>query len=201
MFTVADEWPLLPVVYNVQYQSRPPKKYLKEAAARARDAASQARALAARDESSHNPVSESGNPAPETRPSPSDNLPRAPVIEIDISSESECGYDGGVEMGISTDDDEEAGSVSDAGCESVVEFDEDDVREMKEKGLRVIACAETQPVKSLYSELKVGLEKKEWKKIEANRSLGYNGQSERSQQRRAAAARKQEEERARARNS
>ena len=49
--------------------------------------------------------------------------------------------------------------------------------------------------KTFFSELRLGLEKKEWKKVEANRLLGYNGHSERTRQRNAARARQGQKER------
>jgi hypothetical protein len=81
------------------------------------------------------------------------SLPVPSIIEVDSSSESECGYRGGVNhIIISSDDDgvddgEELGW--DAGCESVEEFDEADIQEMKKRAQDF----HPKPTKNLYDKM------------------------------------------------
>jgi hypothetical protein len=126
--------------------------------------------------------------------------PCQPVTEISDSSDSECNYVGSVNIEISSDEEGGDEIAWAAGCESVSEFDEADVIEMK-KGAVMDETKDERLPRSLYSELGVGLKKKGWKKVEANRSLGYNGLSERTQQHHAAKARQGQEEHRKAKNS
>ena len=67
---------------------------------------------------------------------------------------------------ISSDESEREAAMEsgwDAGCESVDEFDEDEVQGMRERGKAFLESS-----KNLQDELRMGLEGKEWKKIEAN---------------------------------
>ena len=181
------------------------KKYLKEAAARARAAALAKRHATARKPSfasAENPTPHPNlrnlerSPSPSTRPSPSPEPPRPPSpIFIDFDSESECGYQGGVNHNITDDDDShgDGSEGSDAGYETLSEFDDSDVKEMEKRG--------TTTRGSLYSQLQLYKPAKEWKKTEANRALGYNGHSSRTIRRQAMEARKRKEMRDMARTS
>ena len=104
------------------------------------------------------------------------------IIEVD-SSESESGYAGGVNHIVISSDDESDGAESgwEAGCESVKDFDENDVLELRKNGEAFLELREV--MKNLYDEMEMGLDEKKWKKIETNRSLGYNGHSERTKRR------------------
>jgi hypothetical protein len=166
------------------------RKALTTAAKTARAAALQARSD--RNSTVHqllrSPDPHFDSPAPSLSP---------PVIEIS-SSESECGYMGGVNVDINTDSesDGEVQLVMLAGCESLSEFDESDVGEMRENA--VVGVDEEQ---DLCSVLEMGLDKKGWKKVEANRSLGYNGLSSRTKRRKNAKARQAHDEREKAKTS
>ena len=64
--------------------------------------------------------------------------PLPPVIVLDSSSESECGYDRGVNFIVISSDESERGDgmelIWEVGCESIDEFDENKVQEMRERG-------------------------------------------------------------------
>ena len=96
-----------------------------------------------------------------------------------------------------SDDDMESGW--DAGCESVDEFGEIEVQEMREKGKAFLETIK--PLKNLYNKLRMGLKGKEWKKIKANQSLGYNGQAEWTKQQHHQKAQKGEEQHQNAKHS
>jgi hypothetical protein len=158
------------------------KKYLKEAAARARTAALKKRQASApkspKSTSKQNLTISSGtepNPCPSTRlpfPSAEPEPPRVPsLILVDFDSESECGYQGG----INHDDNNSHGDGtedSDAGYETLSEFDNSDVEGTEKNG--------TAMRKNSYLQIQSHKPAKEWQKTEANRALGYNGHSSRT---------------------
>jgi hypothetical protein len=159
----------------------PPKKALKhqrEAAARARSSRARFREL---EQLEDPPTSGSGMfpSPPQIIPSP----PHAPSpIVVDSDSEAECRYQGGINHCVTSDDDEtDLEGGMDAGYETVSEFGEDEVTEMKEKA-------------DLYTQIQFRKTEKEWKKVEANRKLGYSGHSARTGRRRAKEARERQKQ-------
>ncbi|KAJ3876554.1 hypothetical protein F5051DRAFT_411145 [Lentinula edodes] len=104
------------------------------------------------------------------------------VITIDDDNEdlSECGYEGGVNFMFESDS-EFDGDVEedDEGSEwdSDEELQEYDAKIMEEIREEVADLLKETPYE------KVLLHQKDWKKVEKNRSLGYNGHSIRSKQR------------------
>jgi hypothetical protein len=147
-----------------------PRKYLKEAAARARLARNAKAELQA---------------AINTQSTDLNSL----VVEI-LSSGSESGYYGGVNTILSSLDITEHEDDGWFGYESLLEFDDCDVAKMVMRGQE----------NGLYNQLEMK-SRQEWAKVEANRSLGYNGLSDRTQRRKANEARKRKQEREEARNS
>ncbi|KAG6893904.1 hypothetical protein C0992_008237, partial [Termitomyces sp. T32_za158] len=130
-------------------------------------------------------ISEIGTPEP---PSADDNsIEKSLIIEI-VSSDSDAGYLGGVNMILSSNENlwsvGEDDSTLDLSGELLLEFDEKDVEGLKERG---------QQAEGLYSQLETGKSIKEWKKLEANQSLGYNGLSKRTQRRRDLEAHKRQD--------
>ncbi|KAG6870854.1 hypothetical protein C0992_012265, partial [Termitomyces sp. T32_za158] len=144
------------------------KKYLRIAAARAC-----AQALKAKQEWSSMPVIDT-----EHNPPHSQATLTTPPIVVSSDSESETAYQGGVNYYGTTSEDE-TDSQEDTGYETVSEFSEEDVTAMAKR-------------KTPYEEIQVSRTKKEWKKAEAVRSLGYNGQSERNIRYQAQKARERE---------
>lgn len=60
-------------------------------------------------------------------------MPNQPIVSS-LDPEIECSYDRGVEFEVETDEDEaDVEFGGDAGCESITDFDEDDVVEMVQK--------------------------------------------------------------------
>jgi hypothetical protein len=160
----------------------PPKKYQKEAAARARKATLAARTAKQSRASVHNVNIPSGL----AQNHDNDSL----VIEI-LSSGSESGYYGGVDTILSSDDnlvtsELSEGNLGSAEYESLSEFDEQDVGVMRKQG---------------EMRLEMNKSEKDWKGIEMNRTLGYNGHSSWTQHRNALEARKGKKEREEVKNS
>lgn len=99
------------------------------------------------------------------------------TIYVDSSSESDCGYTGGVEHWNSSDSDElwqSSSKSEDDWDDADAELEEYD-KEILE-GLKAELAELKTPMP--FDELSAKKTKKEWKDIEANQSLGYNGQSE-----------------------
>lgn len=100
--------------------------------------------------------------------------------------ELECGYEGGVSNSISSDDEFvlgphwelEDGSEWDSD-EELSEYDEEQMESLKTEAAELVKAVKPTPFEEIS--LTTG---KNWRKIEANRSLGYNGQSKRTQERR-----------------
>lgn len=113
---------------------------------------------------------------------------------IELDSEYECGYTGGVSCYWSdTGDEYETDSNADSErseCDSLCELEgselEENLRELREE---VIALGTS--VDSLFDKISKPKTGAVWKKAERNRSLGYNGLSGRTQRRRDKAARDQ----------
>jgi hypothetical protein len=99
-------------------------------------------------------------------------------------SERECGYEGGVDNFISSDDEFvpglrwelEDGKEWDSD-EELSEYDEEMMEQLKREAIELVKPTPFEEISSTAV--------KNWQKIEANRSLGYNGQSRRTQERRA----------------
>jgi len=169
----------------------PKKKYLKEAAARARAAASEKRRASRKPSfaSIENPTEPS--PAPSAQPPPPSPEPLqlpSPIL-VGFDSESECGYQGGVNHNISDDDGDnlhgDGSEGTDAGYETLSEFDDSDVEEMERRGAAI--------QESLYLQIQLHKSVKEWRRTEANHALGYNGHSSRTIRQQAMEARKRQE--------
>jgi hypothetical protein len=116
-------------------------------------------------------------------------------IQVDVDSKSECGYQGGVNHYVTDDnmgsDSQQGGS--DARYETMSEFDEGDVEEMRMHA--------TNMKESLYSQIQVHKSMEEWKNTEANGALGYNGHSSRTIRQQNMEARKQQAVREHAKTS
>ncbi|KAG6875696.1 hypothetical protein C0993_007958 [Termitomyces sp. T159_Od127] len=133
------------------------RKYLRIAASRACAAALEKRQKAP--ESTSNGLE---NPTP-CSPSP---------IVVDSDSDSETAWQGGINHFGSTDEGEsDSEDDCEAGYETVSEFSEEDV-------------ARLALGKSLYDQIQASKTTKHWTTAEANRTLGYNGQSSQTRQRR-----------------
>ena len=102
-------------------------------------------------------------------------LPCRPLLPIliDFDSKSECRYQGGVNHYLTDDNmmelDGEGPEDSDAGYETLLDFDEGDVKDLER---HVTAMG-----KSLYSQVQVYKSAREWKTTEVNCALRYNGHS------------------------
>ena len=102
---------------------------------------------------------------------------------IESREESECGYKGGVDYSISSDDkfvlgpqwELEGGSEWDSDGE-LSEYDEEQMESLKKEAAELVKPTPFEEI-SLTTI-------KGWRKIEAKRSLGYNGQSSRTKERR-----------------
>jgi hypothetical protein len=113
-------------------------------------------------------------------------------IPIIVDSDSDCGYDGGVNYYWSDSDsdeylDENSG-ISDT--ESLEELEgvalEENLAGLKVELEELAAATQYEQIMGPKSE-------KQWKRVEKNRSLGYTGISQRTQQRKAKEAREREE--------
>jgi hypothetical protein len=101
----------------------------------------------------------------------------------ETDDEPECGYEGGVENFISSDDEFvpgvqwelEDGEEWDSD-EELSEYDEEVMEQLKKEAAELVKPTPFEEVSSTAV--------KNWQKIEANRSLGYNGQSKRTRERR-----------------
>lgn len=98
---------------------------------------------------------------------------------VDYDSSSDCDYDGGINWCLDSEG-ENDGDCSDdwedSDDESLVEFNEDDLVEIK---------ADIAELKepSAYDQIMRTKSSKEWKAAEKNRNLGYTGTSKQTQQR------------------
>jgi hypothetical protein len=161
--------------YNLHFNQKTifmAKKYLKDAAARAR-ASRKNQSLCAS-------LLEQKNTEPEP--------------EIDPSLDWECGYTGGVgvEEESDSDSDYEPDSESEwSDDESLLEYEgdelEENLRQQRELMEDIQVLSGSHP--SGYEEITVPKLRKEWTKVEGNRGLGYSGHSKRTQRRRAKEAR------------
>jgi hypothetical protein len=129
-------------------------------------------------------------------------LDTQPPILLKSDSDSDVGYEGGVDCTWS-DSDYEPGTDSgsdwcDSDADSLSEFEgeglEANLQELREE-LEALGA----PVE--YHGIRAPRSAKEWKKIEGNRALGYTGHSQRTQQRKAKEAREQTAMREEARES
>ncbi|KAJ7704620.1 hypothetical protein B0H16DRAFT_1482618 [Mycena metata] len=115
------------------------------------------------------------------------------ILDLSISDEDddyECGYDGGVNVWVSDEEyDPEDDRDSDFTDSELSDFDEEMLEALKEE-LASLAGPGT-----AFEMLGKTKTKEEWKKVEANRRLGYNGHSERSKFQAAQKARKAEAQR------
>ena len=115
----------------------------------------------------------------------------------ETDSESDCGYEGGVDCDPS--DDSAADSDEDwSDDESLAELEGDEL-EANLSALR--KEAESQDAPNAFKQMMSHKDSKEWKKVEANRALGYTKNSIRTQERRRKEAREQEASRAEAKTS
>lgn len=113
-------------------------------------------------------------------------------IPIIVDSDSDCGYNGGVNYyGSDGDSDEhldENSGISDA--ESLEELEgvalEENLADLRAE-LEELAAA------TQYEQIMGPKSAKQWKRVEKNQSLGYTGTSQRTQQRKAKEAREREE--------
>lgn len=137
-------------------------------------------------------------------PEPTHNT--EPAESGEVSSESsegeiECtGWDGGVSHCLSSDDEPIVISDSDSGEEEVEELFGGEVGVMgkRSKSPEDVSHSEAKP--SGYSIIMRQQTKKDWKKVESCRSLGYNGQSARTKRHHEQIAREKEKEDAKLRN-
>jgi hypothetical protein len=103
----------------------------------------------------------------------------------ETDSESDCGYEGGVDCDPSDD-------------ESLAELEGDEL----EANLSALHKeAESQDAPNAFKQMMSHKDSKEWKKVEANRALGYTKNSIRTQERRRKEAREQEASQAEAKTS
>ncbi|KAG6815380.1 hypothetical protein H0H93_009981, partial [Arthromyces matolae] len=93
--------------------------------------------------------------------------PQMEPMIISSDSDSETAYRGGVNHYSSTSDDKTDSQGGDDGLESLSEFSEEEVAKLEQRHM-------------LYDQIQVSKTKKEWKKLEAMRGLGYNGLLERN---------------------
>ncbi|KIK37600.1 hypothetical protein CY34DRAFT_40766, partial [Suillus luteus UH-Slu-Lm8-n1] len=122
-------------------------------------------------------------------------------IELDLECLSDCGYTGGVSCW--SDDDiieyqpDSFSESTSSDCESLCELEGDDL-ECNLRQLAAEANSEalglTVPVNTLFKIISRPKTNAIWKKVEKNRSLGYNGLSGRTQRRRDKLARDQAEQ-------
>ncbi|KAJ7697544.1 hypothetical protein B0H16DRAFT_1749993 [Mycena metata] len=166
----------------------PPKKSQREAAARARANRHPTRPV----------TPEPLELAPDIPDVP---LALLPVLDEEIpelyilDSDSDCEYEGGVNVELSDDDyDPELEHDSDFTDSDLSEFDEEIIEALK-KEFEVLLKP------TPFEELNHAKSKKDWSKAEASRSLGYNGLSERTHYRHNAEARTRELKRTEAKAS
>ena len=134
-------------------------------------------------------------PTPESHFDIEDVVTMDDSIPIIVDSDSDCGYNGGVNYyGSDNDSDEyldESSGISDA--ESLEELEgvalEENLADLRVE-LEELAAA------TQYEQIMGPKSAKQWKRVEKNRSLGYTGTSQRTQQRKAKEAREREELRA-----
>jgi hypothetical protein len=120
--------------------------------------------------------------------------------ETDDELATECGYEGGVDNPISSNDEFvpglqwelEDGEEWDSD-EELSEYDEEMMEQLKREAVELVKPTPFEEMSSTAV--------KNWQKIEANRSLGYNGQSKRTQERRAQQGRLKRSTREEARTS
>jgi hypothetical protein len=99
--------------------------------------------------------------------------------DAESQAESDCGYDGGVNMNLS-DSDEDGTDWTDSDEESLSEFSGEELeRNLQE--LRKEAEALWEP--EVNWKLMERKSSKDWEKAEKNRALGYTGLSDRTRQR------------------
>jgi hypothetical protein len=115
----------------------------------------------------------------------------------ETDSESDCGYEGRVDCDPSNDS--AADSDEDwSDDESLAELEGDEL----EANLSVLHKeAESQDAPNAFKQMMSHKDSKEWKKVEANRALGYTKNSIRTQERRRKEAREQEASQAEAKTS
>jgi hypothetical protein len=165
------------------------KKYLREAAARAR---------AARHASSSTRTQLPSTPEPSGPISKPENTPPTLLApnrvdsETDSDAEGDCGYIGGVNCDVSEgeyDPKSDNNWVDSDGDLMELEGDEleENLRGLREKEEMVNSAA----TPSSYDLITEKRSAKEWKEAEKNRSLGYTGTSARTRQRKSKAAREQ----------
>jgi len=114
-------------------------------------------------------------------------------IDVSSDSDSDCGYEGGVNCGWSDSDSED---YSDA--DSLEELEGEEL-EANLNELRAELKELVIPTK--YDQFMEPKAAKDWKKAEKNRTLGYTGNSKRTQERRAKEGRDREASRAEAQTS
>ncbi|KAG6825000.1 hypothetical protein H0H87_008100 [Tephrocybe sp. NHM501043] len=124
-------------------------------------------------------------------------------IYVDSGDESDCGYNGGVcellpeQMESEVESNDDLWTDNTEGSESsdsdLAEFDKETLEFWQEEASELAAR------KSAVEMLQEG--PKDWRKIESNRELGYNGQSERTRSRRQKEARDRDAKRTAAKTS
>ncbi|KAK7042832.1 hypothetical protein R3P38DRAFT_3449566, partial [Favolaschia claudopus] len=174
----------------------PSKKHQREAAARARAARHPPKPPTPLEEPSESQEDQRGLHNETNFPAMDLDTPSNPLPplepDFDLSfddSDSECGYEGGVDHEPS--DDEylcELDRDSDFTDSDLSEFDEEMIECLKKE---LEALAKPTP----FEKVRETKSNKEWAKAEANRGLGYNGHSERTTFRRNAEARERETKR------
>ena len=118
-------------------------------------------------------------------------------IYIDSESDTDCDYNGGVNCWPDSDDENDgdcSDNWSDSEEGSLVEFDNDDLGELRAE-LNDLGVALPN------NHIMENKSAKDWRKAESNRALGYTGTSKRTQQRREKEARDRAEFRGKAKTS
>jgi hypothetical protein len=116
------------------------------------------------------------------------HLPRL----ADVESDMDCGYRGGVNIEISSDESDTTEGIVGSDEETQESLFEYTDKELDEN-LGTLRAAEAEMIKNLDAPIMKSRSEKEWKKIEKNWKLGYTGTSKRTQQRHAKTAREQAE--------
>jgi hypothetical protein len=136
------------------------------------------------------------NPTPLNNIIP-ETIGNTPAIDISSNSDSDCGYEGGVNCYWSDSDDSDFNEeYSDADSLEELEGDELEANLLE---LRTELADLGAPTK--YDQIMESKLEKDWRKVEQNRGLGYSGNSKRTQERRAKEARDREASRKEAQTS
>ena len=137
-------------------------------------------------------------------PTPLDNIipetiDNTPAIDISSNSDSDCGYKGGVNCYWSDSDDSDFSDLEECSDADSLEELEGDELEANLLELRTELADLGAPTK--YDQITESKLEKDWRKVEQNRALGYNGNSKRTQEQCAKEACNREASRKKARTS